>query len=321
MFNNILVTGAGGFIGFDLANYLARSGFHVSGIDIFYPRNENLLSFNALKFDFRQADQARMAMKNIDCLIHLASAHLNVHLSHSEYWDINVHSIRALLDSARDSGVKKIIHVSSVGVYGNLDVWPADESTVCKPQSIYGQTKLAGEHEVMKFYRETGLPTVILRPAWVYGERCPRTQKLLKMLRKKHFIMIGEGKNMRHPLYISDFLKIIEQLLKNNHSSGDMFLIAGPEYLTTSELVATICQVFNLDYPRFRIPMLAGKVAALSAEKLFQLIGRESPVSKRTLEFFNTNNAFDISRARSILTFNPQYTFEKGLQKIKLKME
>ncbi|NIV14933.1 MAG: NAD-dependent epimerase/dehydratase family protein, partial [Aliifodinibius sp.] len=65
-----------------------------------------------------------------------------------------------------------------VGVYGNLENWPANEESECLPQSIYGETKLAGEREVKKFSEETGFPVVIIRPAWVYGPGCPRTLKI-----------------------------------------------------------------------------------------------------------------------------------------------
>ena len=311
----ILVTGAGGFIGFHLSNYLSKQGHHVSGMDIHFPEKnvESPFKFEAIKGDFRDQKLMQETLKGKDIVFHLASAHLQINLDKSEYWDINVHSLRPLLELSKNNGVQRFVHVSSVGVYGNLKSWPADEETICHPQSTYGETKLAGEEVVKKFYEEIGFPIIILRPAWVFGPGCPRTSKIYKTLKKRRFIMIGKGENLRHPIYIEDMMQAFKLSMENNEAIGKLFVIGGEKAITTNELVNAFSSVFNFPGPLMRIPYRAGKTIATVSESIFGLIKKEPPISKRTLEFFDTNNAFDISKAKKYLDFNPAFSFESGL--------
>jgi len=162
---NILVTGAGGFIGYNLCNYLATQGHTVVGIDLHYPEEvsgKHHGAFQPVVSDFRNWKVLKKHLSGVDLIFHLASAHLQISLDHDEYWNINVHSLRPFLNMALESGVQRFVHVSSVGVYGDLTQLPANEETDCHPQSIYGETKLAGEAEVRNFNQEPGFPSLII---------------------------------------------------------------------------------------------------------------------------------------------------------------
>jgi nucleoside-diphosphate-sugar epimerase len=313
----ILVTGAGGFIGHNLCNYLVSQRHNVIGVDLHYQEEaakEPRSGFQPKVGDFRNWEKMKEWLSGVDAVIHLASVHLQISLDKKAYWDINVHSLRPLLDLAMQSGVQRFVHVSSVGVYGNLKKWPAKEETPCVPQSIYGETKLAGEMEVRKFSEETGFPVVIIRPAWVYGPYCPRTLKIYRSLRKGRFIMIGNGENLRHPIYISDMLEAFRLAMKADSAVGESFIIAGQRPITTNELVESFCKELNVPNPKIRIPYRLGAAMAWGIESVFSLAKIEPPISRRSLEFFNTNNAFDSSKARKLLGFEPKFSFEDGLR-------
>ena len=317
MMKKILVTGAGGFIGHNLCDYLIDQGHEIIGVDLHYPWGtvkRPRSAFHPIVSDFRDWDRMKEWLSGVEIVIHLASAHLQIILDEKEYWDINVHSLRPLLELAMRSGVQRFVHVSSVGVYGNLKRLPANEETPCEPQSIYGETKLAGEIEISKFSEETGFPTVILRPAWVYGPYCPRTLKIYRALRKGRFIMIGNGENLRHPIYISDMLEAFRLAMEADSAVGELFIIAGQRPITTNELVESFCRVLNVPIPKIRIPYVFGATMARGIESVFRLAKIEPPISRRSLEFFNTNNAFDISKARKLLGFEPKFSFEEGLR-------
>jgi nucleoside-diphosphate-sugar epimerase len=313
----VLVTGAGGFIGLNLCLYLSGNGYKVTGLDRHYPPSETWANMHGLSMktgDFRDSDSLSPLLRDADIIVHLASAHLQISLDHREYWDINVHSLEPLLQHALEAGVRRFIHISSVGAYGRLGKLAADEDTACHPQSIYGQTKLAGEKVVRDFSQRTAFPVVILRPAWVYGAFCPRTLKLYKTLKKRRFVMIGDGSNLRHPVYIADFCRAIELSIEKEEPVGGMFLVAGPQVVTTRQLVDTFASTLDLPKPWLRMPYWMGSGMALLSEAGFGLISKEPPVSRRSLEFFNTDNAFDISRARRSLSFEPSYDLSAGLR-------
>jgi nucleoside-diphosphate-sugar epimerase len=313
----ILVTGAGGFLGWHTANYFSSLGHRVDGMDIHFPGEPvdgQEPQFKVLQHDFRDWQQTEQALTDKEVVIHLASAHLQISLDENEYWEINVHGLRTLLEKCHRAGVNRFIHISSVGIYGRLETVPADETTPCHPQSIYGETKLAGENEVIQFCNKSGMDYVILRPAWVYGQGCPRTAKLERMLAKKRFIMIGRADNKRHPMYIKDMLESFRLAMEQDRAVGETMIIGGDQIVTTREMVNTFSSVLDLPDPLLTLPYPLGVVLAVVAETMFGLAGKEPPVSRRSLEFFNTDNGFDISKSKKILGFTPAYTLEEGLK-------
>jgi nucleoside-diphosphate-sugar epimerase len=298
----ILVTGAGGFIGQHLSRELAAKGNTVIGVDLNYPKGHSgriLHNFKAISSDFRNMDLMRELLNDVEVVFHLASAHLQINLPESEYWDINVHSLRPFLELADQSRVKRFVHVSTTGVYGNLDNWPADEETACEPQNIYGKTKMAAETEAQKYYEETKFPIVIL---------------IYKTLQSGHFVMIGKGNNLRHPIYIQDMLSALILAMEAESAVGETFIIGGKQTYTTSELVGIFSKELDLPKPRIRLPMCLGQLIAVGSEKLFRLSKKEPPLSRRSLEFFNTNNSFDITKAKKILGFNPMFPLTEGIK-------
>jgi nucleoside-diphosphate-sugar epimerase len=320
----VLVTGAGGFIGSHLCKALVSRGCRVVGVDLKYPQAGDgglPKGLQAVSGDFRKRELMRELLDGVEIIFHLASAHLQVNLPDTEYWDVNVRSLRPLIKMAHQNGVKRFVHVSTVGVYGNLENWPANEKTPCKPQNIYSETKLAGEAEVRNFCRKKDFPFVILRPTWVYGPGCMRTLKLYQALRKGHFMMIGKGQNMRHPIYIQDMLCAFALAMKADNAVGETFVIGGSRAFSTAELVASFCKVFHFAAPKIRLPLVLGKIAISAVEVFFNLAGKAPPVSRRSLEFFSTNNAFDISKAKELLGFFPEFTLEQGLERSRSWLE
>ena len=108
----ILVTGAGGFIGYNLCNQLVEMDYKVIGVDLHYPDNSlrtDHPNFNACVGDFRDSDIMESWLSGVDDVIHLASAHLQISMDESEYWDINVNSLRPLLKLAYKKKIKKFL--------------------------------------------------------------------------------------------------------------------------------------------------------------------------------------------------------------------
>jgi len=199
----VLVTGAGGFIGSHLVRDQLARGNAVIATDVDLQRLEALklegdLSCESL--DIRASDTLARMLEGVDTVFHLAAAHLDVLKGEDYFHEVNVDATRTLARMGADADVRRFVHCSTVGVYGPLESLPADEMTPPMPDIAYERSKLEGEAAIRSVIDETGLEAVILRPAWVYGPLCPRTQKLIRTVARKRFFFVGDGSNRRHPI-------------------------------------------------------------------------------------------------------------------------
>lgn len=315
---DILITGGGGFIGSHLVDSQLAQGNYVRSLDLHAGRLAHVAEHPNLEIvtgDILDDNVVRQSVQDIDVIYHLASAHLDVSLDDSHYRRVNVDATLMLLELARESGAKRVVHCSSVGVIGDVKNPPADETSPCYPTNIYEVTKLAGERAALAFAQDTDLLVVAARPAWVYGPRCPRTQKLFQAIRKGRFPIFGRGRNLRHPIYVSDAVSGLELCAQVDRISGQVYIIAGEEPVTIEELVGLVAGVAGTKPPNLHLPVLVGMLMAYSLQIVFKPLRRAPPFSRRSLDFFLKNNAYDITRARSELGFSPRVDLRSGLRK------
>src|SRR5690606_18199305 len=143
---------------------------------------------------------------------------------------------------------------SSVGVFGDIKNPPADEASECHPDIPYEQSKLAGERAVLDYAERSGYDVVVVRPAWVYGPGCPRTAKLFRTIEKGRFFFVGDGRTLRHPVYIEDMVRGFEVAATHERALSNTFIIAGPRAVTLEELTGEIARCMDVAPPKLRLP-------------------------------------------------------------------
>lgn len=312
------VTGAAGFIGGHLVRRLSTVGHAVRALDTHAPTGalRELPNVTWTTADLRDAGAVRSLVEDADLVFHLASVHLEVGASETAFIEVNVDATRSLVRACRDGGVRRLIHTSSVGIYGHVANPPATEGSPKKPETPYERSKLAGELAVLEEADKSGPGTVVLRPAWVYGPGCPRTAKLFRALRKRRFFYVGDGRNLRHPLYVDDLLDAY--LLAADAADacvGRPYIIAGPRAMPLREMVDTFASVAGAPAPRLRLPRTAVVPLAFGAELAFRFLDRNPPISRRTLAFFENDNSFDTSAAERDLGFQAHVDLEEGVRR------
>jgi nucleoside-diphosphate-sugar epimerase len=220
-----------------------------------------------------------------------------------------------MLEAARRAGVKRFVHCSSVGVIGDVKNPPADETAECHPINIYERTKLEGERVALDFAQRTAFSVVVVRPAWVYGPRCPRTAKLFRTISKRRFPIFGSGQNMRHPVFITDAIHGLELCADTPDINGEVFIIAGEFPIKSGELISTIREQLNVRTPQIYLPIFLGQAMGLALELTYKLINRQPPFSRRSMDFFLKHNAYSIAKAHSKLNYCPQVDLLTGVKK------
>jgi nucleoside-diphosphate-sugar epimerase len=314
----VLITGAGGFIGSHLVDSQLAKGFDVRAVDLHLDLLKHVDGhphLEAVRGDITDEKLVTRLVEGVDVVYHLASAHLDVSLPDEQYRLVNVGAALSLLEASMQAGVKRFVHCSSVGVIGDVERPPADEVTDCHPTNIYERTKLEGEQAALNFARRTGFPVVVARPAWVYGPRCPRTAKLIRTISKGRFPIFGSGKNMRHPVYISDAVRGLELCAETPGIEGEVFIIAGQEPVESRQLVQVIGQELNIPTRNLGMPVFLGQWGGLALELLFKLLGKQPPFSRRSMDFFLKHNAYSIAKAKRRLSYQPQVDLQTGIQK------
>jgi len=173
----ICVTGGAGFIGSHLADAFLGDGHDVTVLDdLSSGRRANVPHGAVLEvLDIRSPEAAELLRDGrFDVLVHQA-AQMDVRRSVADpAFDasINVLGTLNLLEAAVAGGVERVLFASTGGaIYGDQEVFPADESHPTRPVSPYGVSKLSVERYLWYYHREKGLDAVCLRYANVYGER------------------------------------------------------------------------------------------------------------------------------------------------------
>jgi nucleoside-diphosphate-sugar epimerase len=313
----VLVTGAAGFVGSHFAPYLAGRGFEVRAIDVHAPAASPGGNVQFRVQDIRDRQGLAAALEGIETVFNLASVHLDVHAAPEQFESVNVKALEQLIELSAAAGVRRVVQVSSVGVYGHVARPPAAEDAPLDPQNDYERTKAAGERAARAAAQRTGLDLVIVRPSWVYGVGCPRTAKLIRSLRKGRFFFIGRGDNLRHPIYIDDFSAGLELAAgAGPQVAGGTFNLAGPRWMTVATMVGEFARALRVPPPSWHAPRWLGLSVGWAAEKVSAVVGVEPPVSRRTLAFFENDNAFDIGAARRALGFEPKTDLPEGARAV-----
>jgi dihydroflavonol-4-reductase len=313
----VLITGGGGFIGIHLVEAQLRKGREVRVLDTHISGLAHLAGnrrLTTIQGDIRDGLLVQKVVDGVERIFHLASVHLSIAATDAEYRSVNVEATNRLLEVALKSRVKCFVHCSSVGVYGKIHGRPANEQSSCSPESIYDITKLEAEEEVLRFHKRTGFPVVVVRPAWVYGPGCPRTRKLFKSIKQGRFFLVGNGKALRHGIYVKDIVEGFELCAENENAIGNIFILADRQPVTVKELVTKIAETVGVSPPRRSIPIWMMHPFCSGVEISFKALGKEPPISRRTLNFFTANASFDISKARRVLGFDPQVKMDEGLR-------
>ena len=171
----ILVTGGTGFTGKALVRRLLDQGHTVVALDSkegLKTRELREWGAEVVLGSVTDPDVVRRSMQGVEVVHHLAAAFREMNVPDSHYWNVNVQGTRNVLEAALAQGVRKLVYCSTFDVYGNIDRAPGGEDAPIHPADYYHRTKYEAEPVVQELHRR-GLPSVILRPAAIYGPGDP----------------------------------------------------------------------------------------------------------------------------------------------------
>lgn len=308
----ILITGGAGFMGSEIARQSISTGFEVVIVDkLTYAGDLARLKSVEGKYKFYETDITNyqeisevISKEKPDVIIHMAAeTHVDRSiLDSSSFIDTNVKGTRNMLESAKETGVKKFINMSTDEVYGALgNEGQFDESTPLDPNSPYSASKAAADMLGRAYFKTYGLPVVTVRASnnygpWQYPEKLVPVM-ILKAYMNEPLPVYGKGENVREWLYVSDFSEGMLGIVEKG-KPGEIYNIgSNGQEKRNIDTVKTILKLMNK--PETLISYVTDRAGhdfrySLKTDKIQKEIGWEPKVSyedgmKRTVDWYLNN--------------------------------
>jgi nucleoside-diphosphate-sugar epimerase len=307
--NRILITGANGFVGEHLCRYLGSKGYAVRAALRQHLPDWRLCEQVSVG-EIGEATEWGDALEGMNTVIHLAA---RVHVMQESEADplaafrrVNLAGSIRLAHQAANAGIKRLIYLSSIKVNGERThgkAFKADDPP--SPEDPYGLSKWEAEQALQQIARQSGLELVILRPVLVYGAGVKgNLERLMAMIRRGLPMPLSGIANHRSLLGIENLLDFTQCCIDHPNASGEVFLVADGEDLSTPELIEKLANAMGCRARLFPVPLALLRLAG-------RLTGRVPMVARLTEDL-----QVDLAKNRALLGWAPAMKPEQGLQQM-----
>lgn len=303
----VLLTGGSGFIGsriagtmdelncFDLQLPVRRNSPQLPGSCVYLPSIGPSTNWVPL-------------LTGVEVVIHAAArAHVpsdRVTDELSEFRQLNVQGTVNLAMQAANAGVNRFIFISTVGVNGNINIRPFNESDTPKPADSYSLSKLEAETSLWEIARETGMEVVIIRPPLVYGPKAPGNfGRLVSSVERGVPLPLGSIHNLRSFVGLDNLVDLVITCIDHPAAANEVFLAGDGQDISTSELIRGIAEAMGKPARLIAVPSSLLMIAGT-------LLGKRS-IAERLLGSLQV----DISKASRLLGWTPQVSVHEGLRR------
>ncbi|RYG89887.1 MAG: SDR family NAD(P)-dependent oxidoreductase [Alphaproteobacteria bacterium] len=300
----VLVTGADGFIGSHLTEYLVSLGYEVKALSQYNSFNywgwledvDCLKQIEVLNGDVRDPHYCKHITKDVDIVFHLAAliAIPYSYVAPDSYVDTNVKGTLNICQAAMENGVKRVIHTSTSEVYGTAQYVPIDEKHPLQPQSPYSASKIGADAMAMSFFNAFDLPVTIARPFNTYGPRQSARAVIPTIISQiangEKQIQLGDVSPTRDFNYVLDTCRGFVELARCDEAVGDTVNIGSNFEISVGDTLNLIRELMNSDV---------------------EFVHDEQRVRPEKSEVFRL--WCDNSRIRELTGFEPKYGIREGL--------
>lgn len=300
---NILVTGADGFIGSHLTEMLLSQEYHVKALSQYNSFNYwgwlNGIKHNNLELisgDVRDPYFCKHITKDIDTIFHLAAL-IAIPYSYTapdSYIDTNVKGTLNICQAAKENSVKKLVITSTSEVYGTAQYVPIDEKHPKQPQSPYSASKISADMIALSFFNAFGLPIIIARPFNTYGPRQSARaiipSIIIQIANGKKEIKLGDLSPTRDFNFVKDTCRGFIELANCDKAIGEEINIASNFEISMHDIFKLIAKIMKSD-----VEFIEDKQ-------------RLRPKNSEVYRLWGDN-----SKIKNLTGFTPQYSIEQGL--------
>ena len=296
----VAVTGANGFIGYELCNFLEKNGFIVRRIQ----RSKGKGLFQIV--DINSETDWSLALKNIDIVVHCASVvHDQNEHNFAFFNELNIEGTCNLFKQSIKLGVKKFIFLSTIKVNGEYSNKNEKFSSKSKPNPYgnYSISKYQTENLLKEISNLSNIELVIIRPPLVYGPRVKANfYNLMKLTSMGIPLPFKDLKKERSFIFLGNLVDLIANCITNQKSSNKTILPSDSKTIKTRNLINILYSEFGY---RSRLFYFPSKVLYL----IFNLLGKREQFSR-----LNNSLIVDSNEVEKQINWTPPYSFEDGIK-------
>ena len=262
--NKVFITGACGFIGSHLSEFLVKNNYEVTAFDRYNTSSDHghltnskfKKNINFILGDIRDYDSVYKSMKGHDICLHLAAL-IGIPYSYESplaYIRTNIEGTYNVLESVKNLNLDQAIITSTSETYGSLQFSPMNEKHPSVGQSPYSASKIAADNISISYHRSFNLPIKLIRPFNVYGPRQSLRAvipTIISQLLSKNEIKLGNLNVKRDYTYVTDLCHGYEEILNNNIFYGQAINVGTNSNFSVEEIVKKIA--FKLNKKNYKI--------------------------------------------------------------------
>jgi nucleoside-diphosphate-sugar epimerase len=307
-----LVTGANGFIGSALTLRLLNDGIAVRAM-CRTPQKGRLLAEAGAEVvggDIQDREALAKYTQHCDVVFHVAA----VTGSASYSYNVNVTGTQQVIEAAYKAGVDRFVHISSVAVYGYAVEGTVEESRPHSPSphDFYSQSKSLGETAIWAYAHRSGLPTVSIRPAFVYGPGSGLwSRTLYEICRRFAMPLVNGGQGHAHPIFISDVVDLLITAATHPDAPGHTFHAAPNPAPSWADFLGYYARMAGTTRT-VSLPQNALRPLAALLTELTHLTGKPLDVAG-VLQFWDHRATYSMASAAAVLGWRPQINLKEGM--------
>lgn len=310
-YRQVFITGALGFVGRGLSARYRALGAQVRGLDV-----QADVAADVAAGDVTRPAGWQAHLDGSDLLIHTAAIVTN-NVPRAEAWRVNVLGTRRVLDAAKQAGVKRFTHISSLAAMRYNIEDGADETAALLPTgNPYVDTKIAGEHAVLAAHAAGEMACTIVRPADIYGPGSrPWTIVPFQMIKRGLFFLPAHGQGIFRAIYIDDLVDGIVLAAEKEQGCGQILILGGQAAVTCDEFFGSYYRMLGKgEHP----PHFSTHVAVALAEAgrvLFTFAGKQTEMGRGAMEMLSKKNTVSNAKAKRLLGWEPRVDLAEGMRR------
>jgi nucleoside-diphosphate-sugar epimerase len=302
------VTGAGGFIGGAICRALAAEGARVRGIDLAVPPGGLAPGIELAEADVTDREAVAAALDGAELVVH-AAAYVREWGEMEDFVRVNVGGTVTVLDAAARAGVERVVHISSVVVYGYEDPTEQGEGAFRRACGMpYIDTKSASDRIACS------RGAVVIRPGDVYGPgSVPWVLRPLELAAANQLAVPGGDEGVMLALYVDDLAEAVLLALERGEPGTAYAVWNDEERVSFERHFSRLAEVAGGRPPR-RIPRAALEALGTAMEAWARLRGRPPRFSPRAVTMIDRRGTVSTGRARAELGWRPRVGHEEGMR-------